>query len=63
MSEILSPVLPIGYRLQDSYSIRSLLGQGGFGITYLAEEEASGRLVVIKENYPAELSLRHSANY
>ncbi len=63
MSEILSPVLPIGYRLQDSYSIRSLLGQGGFGITYLAEEEASGRLVVIKENYPAEFSLRHSANY
>ncbi len=63
MSEILSPALPIGYMLRDTYTITALLGQGGFGITYLAEEDITGRRVVIKENFPGEFSLRNSANH
>ncbi len=34
------------------------LGQGGFGITYLAEHIPSGKKVVIKENMPAAYSYR-----
>ena len=63
MSEILSPALPTGYMLRDTYTITALLGQGGFGITYLAEEDITERRVVIKENFPGEFSLRNSANH
>lgn len=42
--------LTIGTELQDGkYRIISLLGQGGFGITYLAEQVALRRKVAIKE--------------
>ena len=42
--------LPIGTSLQDSkYTIKQVLGQGGFGITYLAEHELLGKVVAIKE--------------
>ncbi len=59
---IQSSALPVGYTLRDTYTIQSVLGQGGFGITYLAEENVTGRLVVIKENYPSAYSLRHTAD-
>jgi serine/threonine protein kinase len=35
-----------------------VLGTGGFGITYLADEEALGRRVTIKEYFPAEFAAR-----
>ena len=39
-----------GFLLQGGrYRIEKVLGQGGFGITYLAEECASGKNVAIKE--------------
>ena len=37
------------------YKIEKVLGQGGFGITYLAERITDGKRVVIKENMPAAL--------
>ena len=43
--------LPVGTELGD-YRILRTLGQGGFGITYLAEVISSGEKVVIKENLP-----------
>ena len=43
--------LPAGTILGD-YRILNTLGQGGFGITYLAEHAESGERVVIKENMP-----------
>lgn len=43
--------LPSGYILRD-YRIEKVLGQGGFGITYLATEKLTNRRVVIKENFP-----------
>ena len=61
-TEILSPELPIGHKLKDIYTITRTLGQGGFGITYLATEDVTERRVVIKENFPAEFSMRNSTN-
>ncbi len=51
--------LPTGYSLQE-YTIRRVLGQGGFGITYLAFDEGLAKEVAIKEYFPAEFASRHS---
>lgn len=40
------------------YKINQMLGQGGFGITYLAEQVNLGRTVAIKEFYMKELNMR-----
>ena len=42
------------YLQGDKYRIISVLGQGGFGITYLAEHELASRNVCIKEFFPKE---------
>ncbi len=52
--------LPAGVEL-GQYRIIRKLGQGGFGITYLAEHIGNGELVVIKENLPTFCAMRHSA--
>lgn len=49
--------LPSGYILRD-YCIDKVLGQGGFGITYLATEKLTNRCVVIKENFPEVCACR-----
>ena len=48
--------LPSGTELVGDYRIERVLGAGGFGITYLAEEIALARLVTIKEYFPGRLS-------
>ena len=45
--------LEVGYRLNGRYRVCRSLGQGGFGITYLAEDELLGQKIVIKEYFPA----------
>jgi serine/threonine protein kinase len=46
-------LLPPGTRLQGgAYTIGKVLGQGGFGITYLGSETAAGKAVAIKEFFP-----------
>lgn len=50
--------LPEGTELVGDYRIMRVLGAGGFGITYLAEEIALGRLVTIKEYFPADFAAR-----
>lgn len=57
MSEIHSQVLPEGYRLQD-YRIDRVLGEGGFGVTYLATDVILGKQLAIKEYLPVEFAVR-----
>src|SRR5262245_5427893 len=50
-------VLAVGTRLR-SYELVSVLGQGGFGITYRARDTTLNRDVAIKEYLPTALALR-----
>ncbi len=52
--------LPTGYQLEE-YRIQSLLGHGGFGMTYLAEDTKLNLKVAIKEFFPNELAVRANA--
>ena len=56
-----SNALPVNYRL-DEYVIQSVLGQGGFGITYLARDRRLGALVAIKEYFPQAYAARDRTN-
>lgn len=49
--------LPRGYEIQ-GYRMESVLGSGGFGITYRALETSIGRTVAIKEYLPAGVAIR-----
>ncbi|WP_088279193.1 protein kinase domain-containing protein, partial [Ideonella sp. A 288] len=49
--------LPEGFRLHE-YRIERVLGQGGFGITYLATDVNLHARVAIKEYLPAEIAWR-----
>ncbi len=51
--------LRAGYRLAE-YTIESVLGHGGFGITYLARDTSLGAQVAIKEYLPHEIANRES---
>jgi serine/threonine protein kinase len=52
--------LPEGTRLAGDYRIERVLGAGGFGITYLAEEVPLARMVTIKEYFPVDFAVRDS---
>lgn len=53
-------VLPCGYQLNE-YKIRAVLGRGGFGITYIAEDVYLDHVVAIKEYCPIGLACRTGA--
>lgn len=52
--------LPTGHGLKE-YIIESVLGTGGFGITYLAHDQHLQREVAVKEYLPGEWATRGSA--
>ncbi|MDR2208890.1 MAG: serine/threonine protein kinase [Azoarcus sp.] len=52
--------LPVGTKLAE-YVIRSVIGEGGFGIVYLADDTFLGREVAIKEYLPGSLAGRGAA--
>ena len=61
----LSHTLPIGYMLNDRYLIDSILGEGGFGITYKAVDTINSdtnHYVAIKEYYPSGIAARSFEN-
>jgi serine/threonine protein kinase len=53
----LGHMLPIGTRLRE-YEITGLVGEGGFGIVYLAEDVALQRRVAVKEYMPSSMASR-----
>jgi len=53
--------LPEGTRLRD-FEINGLIGEGGFGIVYLAYDHSLGRRVAIKEYMPASMASRAHAS-
>src|SRR5262245_42426164 len=53
--------LPAGIEFE-GYRLLGVLGAGGFGVTYLAEESALKRRVAIKEFLPASIAARVSGS-
>src|SRR5436305_1569327 len=54
--------LPVGTKLQaGAFTVGKVLGQGGFGITYLGSDARSRRPVAIKELFPQGCSRRERA--
>ena len=49
--------LPAGYEL-GKYRLREVLGSGGFGITYLADDRTLSRRVAVKELLPNDIATR-----
>ncbi|MCL4764606.1 MAG: protein kinase [Hyphomicrobiaceae bacterium] len=54
--------LPAGTELVGDYLIERVLGAGGFGITYLAQELALARDVTIKEYFPGDFAARGASH-
>ena len=55
-------ILPCGTVLDGRYVIGKKLGQGGFGISYIAYNLALDTTVCIKEYFPAGAAMRSAAN-
>lgn len=53
--------LPVGTVLQEQYVVGRVLGQGGFGITYLGWDKQLQTTVAIKEFFPSGIVYRKSA--
>jgi serine/threonine protein kinase len=50
-------MLPVGFYLGE-FEITTVLGEGGFGIVYLAQDHSLGRRVALKEYMPSSLAQR-----
>ena len=49
-----------GTYLSNRYRIDEIIGQGGFGITYVAYDEAEGKKCAVKEYFPRDSAVRLS---
>ena len=52
-----------GFILNGRYTTGRVLGQGGFGITYIAQDYQTGERVAIKEYLPVEFAGRTQGSY
>jgi serine/threonine protein kinase len=62
MSDIYGHALPAGIRI-GSYEIQSVLGIGGFGITYRAHDHLLNQIVAIKEYLPNGIACRQQGSH
>lgn len=53
-------LLKKGKKLNHRYVIQGVLGEGGFGITYIGWDELLGRKVAVKEFYPQGVVIRNN---
>ncbi len=58
LPQTISQALPTGHLLKE-YSLLSVLGMGGFGITYLAADNYLQLKVAIKEYFPSNAAVRN----
>ena len=59
----IAAALPLGSKLKDNqYIIGRVLGQGGFGITYIALDTLLKMKVAIKEFYPQNIAIRQTGS-
>lgn len=58
MNEKFPLALPAGTVLAGQYIIETVLGQGGFGITYEAKDHKTGERVAVKEFFPDAMATR-----
>ena len=54
--------LPCGSVLAGKYLTGRVLGQGGFGITYVAQNYQTKELVAVKEYYPDSMAIRDASH-
>ncbi len=59
--EMYPTALPAGITLGKDYLLGRVLGQGGFGITYVAQDRKNGKLVAIKEYFPDSMAARDNS--
>ena len=52
-------MLPVGSILIKRFSIKSVLGSGGFGVTYLAIDDQLQKLFALKEYFPSDFASRN----
>lgn len=51
-------VLPRGTKLAGKYIVGGVIGRGGFGITYIAFDIKSNKILAIKEYFPMNITVR-----
>ncbi len=54
--------LPVGAVLNQRFVVGRVLGQGGFGVTYLAQDAQTRMRIAIKEYFPADYVVRFPGN-
>ncbi|MCR5160287.1 MAG: hypothetical protein K6C06_00795, partial [Lachnospiraceae bacterium] len=57
-AELYPTALPIGSVLNQRFVVGRVLGQGGFGVTYLAQDAQTRMRVAIKEYFPTDFVMR-----